>query len=46
VTDKVAPERQWAAPPTLRRQAARAEMNVRNEKSTEQTRAVLNCHDV
>jgi hypothetical protein len=26
--------------------AARAEMNIRNEQSTEQTRAVLKCHDV
>jgi hypothetical protein len=29
-----------------RLQAARAEMNVGNEKSTEQTRAVLNRYDV
>ena len=26
--------------------AARAEMNIGNEESTEQTRAVLDCHDV
>ena len=26
--------------------AARAEMNIRNKESTEQTRAVLKCHDV
>ena len=26
--------------------AARAEMNIRNKQSTEQTRAVLKCHDV
>jgi hypothetical protein len=26
--------------------AARAKVNIGNEESTEQTRAVLNCHDV
>ena len=26
--------------------ASRAEMNIRNKESTEQTRAVLRCHDV